>query len=155
MISPPSSWGNLQNKPAILSDNQISWDEVFNNPLRSLNGGLINLSLGSAFNSAFLPSAIEIPTHPDYDGGYPYHTGVALACGGMSAWGDAKLKIYVSNSWGQYMETPCLNVGNYVLESSGTIKGVNFQATNLTTAPDGLSTGTFYRDANGFVKVVM
>ena len=28
----PNSWDNLQNKPAILSDNQISWDEIQNKP---------------------------------------------------------------------------------------------------------------------------
>jgi len=29
----PNSWDNLQNKPAILSDNQISWNEIQNKPV--------------------------------------------------------------------------------------------------------------------------
>lgn len=34
VISPPTanSWNTLTNKPAILSDNQISWDEIQNKP---------------------------------------------------------------------------------------------------------------------------
>ena len=34
MIAPPSSWSNLQNKPTILTDNQIHWDEIQGIPPR-------------------------------------------------------------------------------------------------------------------------
>jgi hypothetical protein len=33
-FSKKNSWNNLQNKPAILLDNQISWDEIQNKPKR-------------------------------------------------------------------------------------------------------------------------
>ncbi|SKB11188.1 hypothetical protein PL11201_490080 [Planktothrix sp. PCC 11201] len=40
-------------------------------------------------------------------------------------------------------------------DGNGKINGTSFKATALPLVPDGLSAGNFYRDTNGFVKVVM
>jgi len=54
----PNSWDNLQNKPAILSDNQISWNEVQNKPnLLVFNSSEISTELNCTIVSGLLGSS--------------------------------------------------------------------------------------------------
>lgn len=155
-----TTWDNLNNKPAILSDNQIAWSEVQNKPnifppAIQLESGKINVSLGNNQNTLLSPSAIEIPSDNTYGGFYDLHSGVRLTCGDHWGWTSQKFKVYIASNWDEYNSPPCLIASNSTLEIPGIFRGENVQAVAIPNNPSGLSTGTFYRDSNGFVKVVI
>ncbi|HBK22863.1 MAG TPA: hypothetical protein DDZ60_10285 [Planktothrix sp. UBA10369] len=117
----PNSWDNLQNKPAILSDNQISWNEITNIPINISN---------------FLSRA----TTP------------------KGKFNDYLLGVYQSSTEITYKwQSLNSNVSAYSValrDSSGNLKANNFVAQTMPISPTGLSVGTFYKDSNGFVKIV-
>lgn len=111
-----NSWDSVQNKPAILSDNQISWNELQNKPA----------------NLTFLAE-----NQP----------------GNWQPW-------IMSSYYGNYLEwmplTTAPNPWTMVQRGgNGNITATSFRASAMASVPDGLSAGSFYRDSNGFVKVVM
>lgn len=157
-------WGRIPAKPAILTDNQISWDEIQGdlllnsiaiggNPAQQTHISSGRMGFGSEFNLNFSPTAIEIPTNNIYGGYHDNHTGARLCVGDMWGWGSAAFKIYISSNWGEYNTIPCLSAGNQMLEIPGYFKGTGIEI-NLPTSLNGLPSGRFYRDSNGFVKVV-
>lgn len=153
-----NKWESIPNKPTILTDNQISWDEVINKPSifppAYLEDDRININLGTNVNSYSLPSAIEIPSENLYGGFYDFHSGILLGCGDHNGWGTQNFKIYIASNWGTYNSNPCLSVGNYSLVHSGTITASGFIGENIPDNPIPLAPGSFWRDTGGYLRIV-
>jgi hypothetical protein len=127
-FKPKNSWNSLQNKPAILSDNQISWNEIINKP--------------TTF-PATPPIGIEFQEHS-----FNYIDFHCQGIGNPSVDFDARIF-----------------VGAAQWRASGT-SSIFYQAFShyfygsiiipvIPSSPSGLIAGQLWRDANGFVKVVI
>jgi len=68
LIQPPvvQNWNSLVNKPSILSDNQISWDEIQNKPTTLTGYGITNaLALtGGTITGDLVSTSTTVSTSP-------------------------------------------------------------------------------------------
>lgn len=156
-----NSWNDLQNKPSILTDNQVNWNEILNKPtgqvkaivnfgngLDSINflassvGGDSGQISGYSFYTTFsnYPDTI-VRRSADIWSGFDYIWGSEYLAFGVGKWGGNDL----ANVTDEKMR----------LSFDGTLHASNFRAISIPNTSSGLTTGNFYRDLNGFVKVVI
>lgn len=160
-ITPATTWNNLANKPAVLSDNQISWDELINKPS--------SFAPSDHVHSTSLAGALSAETY-----------------GAGTTFGAAVVAL-VPGSAGGRLERSTQN-GHYVIFLDSNDSGDSFAIVSrlgsvgtagnppdflaLQVTRDGvvicknriisplpvfsnnLQVGSFYRDTNNFVKIV-
>lgn len=143
----PLKWGGIIDKPSILADNQIDWEEVQNKPtvfppdLETYNGAT---SFGQAIGSLVTGTASGRLERGWLNGHYT----IFLDNNGDSdSFAVVSRQNYSANSPNPDFLALRLFSHGYLQIGRGIIA-------NLPTSSIGLPANYFYRDSNGFVKIV-
>jgi hypothetical protein len=120
LIQPPNNWGNLQGKPTILADDQITWSEIVKPnsiTLDSLTTYNNNLELGS--------STFATTPYIDFHSGQPFcdYDSRIIASGGTGTIGGGNLN-FVS----KFIGTGAIFINNNSSSSTSTTTGASIIA---------------------------
>jgi hypothetical protein len=159
----PNNWNSLQNKPTILADNLISWGEIQGKPtgkvqaVVSFGDGLESINFMADSGSGTNGSKAGISffsTFSNYPNDRFKRRSADIWSGFDSIWGSEFLAFGVGKSG---IPNDLMRVTDEKMRLSwdGTLTASRIKLTSIPTDIIGLTTGTFYRDINGFVKVVI
>lgn len=142
-IQPPKQipWDSLQNKPAILSDNQISWSEIQNKPstFPPASPAIFTGSASAPITLSALNPGIRFTETDATTNNKDWFLVVA----------SELFQIQARDENFNHINSPL------VIDRFGELRVSKIRANTLPTNFSGLASGSFYRDSNGFVKVVI
>jgi hypothetical protein len=145
-IQPPvvQNWNSLVNKPSILSDNQISWDEIQNKPTTLTGYGITNaLALtGGTITGDLVSTSATVSTSPNTGALRVASLGItgAIFAGTLNGNGSGLTTLNASNIATGTLADTCLptrlgSTCQFITNWNNAVTNGFYQGANITNAP--------------------